>query len=253
MNNSLGMSIYSPFRCVRRTGCCTHACDTRLAQPAAPTDVHRCRVRSRVEKGRRPREHLLIRLHAGDEPLQRAVADVVGDVAVVPLVPRARRRRRRRRGAAVHLRSLPEADLAQDEQQRGGQLLGQAPRLYGASPDDGLKLADGSQPTHPLPEARRRVPLREIAQDVLHLQDASQTRHPRVMDMEHAPIAQDVLHQLGARAARVDQAGVAAPRPSAQRAQRPVEAVAVGRPPAPRPRELLRRAPGPPEIWEARL
>ena len=162
--------------------CCTHACDTRLAQPAAPTDVHRCRVRSRVEKGRRPREHLLIRLHAGDEPLQRAVADVVGDVAVVPLVPRARRRRRRRRGAAVHLRSLPEADLAQDEQQRGGQLLGQAPRLYGATT---LKLADGSQATDPLPEARRRVPLREIAQDVLHLQDASQTRHPRVMDMEH--------------------------------------------------------------------
>ena len=119
--------------------CCTHACDTRLAQPAAPTDVHRCRVRSRVEKGRRPREHLLIRLHAGDEPLQRAVADVVGDVAVVPLVPRARRRRRRRRGAAVHLRSLPEADLAQDEQQRGGQLLGQAPRLYGATTGSSLR------------------------------------------------------------------------------------------------------------------
>ena len=133
------MSIYSPFRCVRRTGCCTHACDTRLAQPAAPTDVHRCRVRSRVEKGRRPREHLLIRLHAGDEPLQRAVADVVGDVAVVPLVPRARRRRRRRRGAAIHLRSLPEADLAQDEQQRGGQLLGQAPRLYGATTGSSLR------------------------------------------------------------------------------------------------------------------
>ena len=124
------------------------------------------------------------------------------------------------------------------------------PHAYGASPDDGLKLADKSQATDPLSEARRRVPLREIAQDVLHLQDASQTRHPRVMDMEHA---QDALHQLGARAARVDQAGVAAPRPSAQRAQRPVEAVAVGRPPAPRPRELLRRVPGPPEIWEARL
>ena len=91
------------------------------------------------------------------------------------------------------------------------------PHAYGALPDDGLKLEDGSQATDPLPEARRRVPLREIAQDVLHLQDASQTRHPRVMDMEHAPIAQDVLHQLGARAARVDQAGVAAPRPSLAR------------------------------------